>query len=188
MIETETVSSIHHDIARVLISEDEIQNRVALLGQQIARDYAGRPPVLIGVLKGSAVFLADLMRKIHLPCVSDFICLSSYVGHESSGVVRMILDLRESVEGKDLLLVEDIIDTGLTANFIYQNLKLRDPRSIEICTLLDKPECRQLEIDAKYVGFKIPNEFVVGYGLDFNERYRNLPYIGILKPEARRGF
>lgn len=187
MLETNAIVSIHHDIARVLISEDEIQQRVAVLGQQISRDYAGRPLVLVAVLKGSAVFLADLMRRIQMPCVVEFICLSSYAGHESSGVVRLLLDLRESVEGKDILLVEDIVDTGLTLGYLLQNLKTREPRSLEICTLLDKPDCRKVAIDAKYVGFKIPNEFVVGYGLDYNERYRNLPYIGTLKAGARQG-
>src|SRR6266700_4894885 len=153
MLETRMNVSIHHDIDRVLISEDEIQERVAVLGQQITRDYAGSSLVVVAVLKGSTVFLADLMRKIQLLCVVDFIGLSSYVGHESSGVVRMTLDLRESIEGQDILLVEDIIDTGLTLSYLLQNLGTRRPRSLEICSLLDKSECRKVEIDAKYVGF-----------------------------------
>ena len=186
MPQASTVISLHHDIARVLISEEEIQARVAVLGQQLSRDYAGRSLVMIGVLKGSAVFMADLMRKIQLPCIVDFICLSSYIGEESSGVVRMLLDLRENVAGKDLLLVEDIIDSGVTLDYVLQNLRTRHPRSLEVCALLDKPDCRKVEVNAKYVGFKIPNEFVVGYGLDYDERYRNLPYIGTLKPEARQ--
>ena len=173
------------EIARVLLGEQEIQDRIAALGEQISRDYAGRELALVGILKGSVIFLSDLMRHITVPVTLDFICLSSYAGHESSGVVRLLLDLRESVENRDLLLVEDIIDTGLTLSYLLQNLKTRQPRSLEMCALLDKPDCRKVRVNVKYTGFQIPNEFVVGFGLDYNEKYRNLPYIGVLKPQGR---
>ena len=171
----------HPDVARVLIPEDKLRERVAELGRQISRDYAGRRLTLVGILKGSVIFLSDLMRSIDAACTVDFISLSSYAGRESTGVVRLQLDLRENAEGRDLLLVEDIIDTGLTLTYLVQNLKTRNPKSLEICALLDKPTCRKAPVRAKYVGFEIPNEFVVGYGLDYNEDYRNLPYVGVLK-------
>lgn len=184
MLKTKTSSNIPSEIARVLINEQEIQGRIAELGRQISSDYAGRELAVVGILKGSVVFLADLMRHISLAMTVDFICLSSYAGHESSGVVRLLLDLRESIEGKEILLVEDIVDTGLTLSYLLQNLKTRKPRSLEICALLDKPDCRKVRLDIKYSGFQIPNEFVVGFGLDYNEKYRNLPYIGVMKTPA----
>lgn len=174
-------AALHPDIARVLIAEEDIRARIRDLGRQISRDYAGKPLILVAILKGSVVFLADLMRALDVQCSVDFICLSSYAGKESTGVVRLLLDLRENAEGQDILLVEDIIDTGLTLSYLAQNLKTRNPRSLEICAFLDKPECRKVQVRAKYVGFQIPNEFVVGYGLDYNEQYRNLPYVGVLK-------
>ncbi len=171
----------HPDIERVLLDEATIQARIRELGEGISRDYAGRRLTLVGILKGSVVFLGDLMRAISLNCSVDFMGVSSYSGANSTGVVRLILDLRESAEGKDLLIVEDIMDTGLTLHYLLENLRTRGPRSLEVCALLDKPECRRVPVRAKYVGFKIPNEFVVGYGLDYQEKYRNLPYIGVLR-------
>jgi hypoxanthine phosphoribosyltransferase len=175
----------HPDVSRVLLDEAQIQARIKELGREISRDYAGRKLTLVGILKGSVVFLADLMRAIELDCVVDFMCVSSYAGTGSTGLVRVLLDLRESCEGKDLLIVEDIIDTGLTLTALTENLRAHRPRSIEICALLDKPECRKVPIEAKYTGFKIKNEFVIGFGLDYNERYRNLPYVGVYKTSGK---
>lgn len=182
MMDPKMETPVHPDIARILVPEDSIRNRIRELGKQISRDYAGHKLTLVGILKGSVLFMADLMRQVDLPCWVDFMCLSSYSGKESTGVVRLTLDLRESAEGRDLLIIEDIVDTGLTLSYLMQNLKTRNPRSLEVCAFLDKPECRKVQVRAKYVGFQIPNEFVVGYGLDYNEKYRNLPYVGILKP------
>lgn len=179
-------SSTHPDIARVLLPENEIKKRIQELGRQISKDYSGRPLVLIGILKGSVVFMGDLMKAISIDCTIDFVSLSSYEGTGSTGVVRMLLDLRDSAEGKDLLIVEDIVDTGLTLSYLLDNLRTRSPKTVEICTFLSKPECLKVPVKAKYVGFDIPNEFVVGFGLDFNEKYRNLPYVGILKSEAQK--
>ena len=177
--------ALHPDIAKVLLDADAIKRRVRELGERITADYAGRPPLLIGILRGSVLFLSDLMREIKLDCTVDFICLASYEGGLSStGVVRTLLDLRESASGMDVLVVEDIVDTGLTLSYLLQSLRARNPRTLEICTLLDKPDCRKAPVSPKYAGFKIPNEFVIGYGLDYQERYRNLPYIGVLKASA----
>ncbi|MBI4052285.1 MAG: hypoxanthine phosphoribosyltransferase [Elusimicrobia bacterium] len=175
------MSSLHPDLEKILIPSDQIRTRVQALGQEISKDYQGRVPILLGVLKGCLVFMSDLLRSITAECSVDFICLSSYSGDRSSGVVRMILDLKESIEGKDVLIVEDIVDTGLTLAYLRDNLRTRQPRSLEICTLLDKSDCRKVSLSVKYVGFKVPNQFLVGYGLDYNEQYRNLPYVGILK-------
>ncbi len=171
----------HPNIQRVLFPEDVIRDRIAALGDKITADYTGRDLMLVGILKGSMVFLADLMRAIRLDCSVDFVGLSSYQGTGSTGVVRMTLDLRESAEGKDLLIVEDIVDTGLTLHYLLDNLRTRNPRSLEVCSFLSKPSCRKAAVDAKYVGFEIANEFVVGYGLDYNEKLRNLPYVGVMK-------
>lgn len=171
----------HPEIERVLLDGPAIQGRIRELGAEISRDYAGRRLVLVGILRGGVVFLADLMRSVTVDCSVDFMCLSSYSGKGSTGVVRVLLDLRASAEGRDLLVVEDIVDTGLTLHYLLENLKTRNPRSVEVCVLLDKPECRKVEVKARYVGFQIRNEFVVGFGLDYNERYRNLPYVGVLK-------
>lgn len=173
--------SVHPDIERVLLEEDVIRARIKELARELSSDYAGRKPVLIGILKGSVPFMADLMRAMTEDHTVDFMCLSSYSGNASTGVVRLILDLRESISDRDVLIVEDIIDTGLTLGYLRQNLLTRQPRTLELVTLLDKPECRKVTISPKYCGFKIPNEFVVGYGLDYNEAYRHLPYIGVLR-------
>ncbi len=175
---------IHPDIERVLLDEGALRARIAELARQLSADYEGKDPVLIGILKGSVLFMSDLMRSLSVDHTVDFMCLSSYSGDSSTGVVRLVLDLRESIQGRDVLVVEDIIDTGLTLSYLRQNLLTRGPRSLELCALLDKPEARKVMISPKYSGFKIPNEFVVGYGLDFNEQYRHLPYIGVLKASA----
>ncbi len=173
------------DVAEVLVSKEQIQTRVAELGAQIARDYAGMNPLLVCALKGAVPFLADLIRSIDLQIEMDFIAISSYGGKhtESTGVVRLVMDLTTNIENRNVLIVEDIIDTGRTLAYIMQNLQTRRPASIKVCTLLDKPTRRQIYIPLAYVGFEVPDKFVIGYGLDFNENYRNLPYVGVLKPE-----
>lgn len=172
-----------NDISHVLLSEEEIANKVREIGAKVSEDFKGKNLLLVSVLKGSVVFMADLMRAITIPCAIDFMCVSSYAeGSISSGVVKIIKDIDISLEGKDILIVEDILDSGLTLNFICGILKQRNASSITICTLLDKPERRKVkEIKATYSGFVVPDEFVVGYGLDYAERYRNVPYIGVLK-------
>ena len=175
---------VHPDIERVLIDETRIRRRVRELGAQISRDYRGRDLTMVGILKGGVVFLADLLKSVSVDCSIDFMCLSSYSGQEPTGVVRVLLDLRDNPQGKDLLVVEDIMDTGLTLSYLLENLATRKPRSLEVCALLDKPKSRKAEVQAKYVGFEIPEAFVVGYGLDYYEKYRNLPYVGVLRPEA----
>lgn len=173
------------DIARVLIPSDQIQSRVHELARQITQDYAeGDNLLLVGVLKGCATFMVDLARSIDLPVAIDYIAIASYgASTESSGVVRMIKDLETDIAGRHILIVEDIIDSGLTLAYLCAQLQRRNPASLRICTLLNKPERRKAEVKVDYLGFDIPNEFVVGYGLDYAERYRNLPYIGILRPE-----
>jgi hypoxanthine phosphoribosyltransferase len=177
---------MHHDMARVLISSEEIQRRVRELGAQIAADYAETGDLLlVGVLKGCAMFMVDLARAIELPLALDFIAVASYgASTESSGVVRVLKDLDTDIAGRHLLIVEDIIDSGLTLAYLRSSLLRRNPASLRICTLLNKPERRTADVPVDYLGFDIPNEFVVGYGLDYAERYRNLPYIGVLKPEV----
>lgn len=173
------------DIERVLISEDELREIVAKLGKQISEDYKDKNLLMVSVLKGSVIFMADLMRSISIPCNIDFMSVSSYgSGTKSSGVVKIIKDLDVSIEGKDLLIVEDILDSGKTLNYIQEILLARNPNSIRICTLFDKPERREVDLYAEYVGCKVPNEFIVGYGLDYNEYYRNLSYIGVLKEDV----
>ncbi|MFH2204698.1 MAG: hypoxanthine phosphoribosyltransferase [Elusimicrobiota bacterium] len=174
----------HSDIKHVLFEAEPIQRRVCELGEQISRDYKGKDLVLVGILKGCVPFLSDLMRRIDLDFAVDFMSACSYEGESTTGVVRLLLDLRRSVQDKDVLIIEDIVDTGLTLKYLQENLRTRTPRSLEICTMLDKPDCRMVPARPKYVGFEIPNEFVVGYGLDYYEIYRNLPYIGVLKDEA----
>lgn len=172
-------------IGKVLISEEELKKRVAELGAQITEEYGGKDILIIGILKGSVPFLADLIRQIKIPLRYDFMAVSSYgASTKSSGAVRILKDLDGSVEDKHILIAEDIVDTGLTLKYLKENLARRQPLSLKIVTLLDKPERREVEIHPDYNGFVIPNEFVVGYGLDFNEMYRNLPYVGVLKPEA----
>lgn len=167
-----------------MITEQQLAERIAFLGDQISRDYKGKALLLISVLKGSVVFMADLMRAINIPVKIDFMSLSSYgAGTTSSGVVKILKDLDRPVEGLDILVVEDILDSGLTLSYILENLRSRKPNSIRICTLLNKPQRRRADLKPDYEGFEIPDEFVVGFGLDYNEKYRNLPFIGILKPE-----
>jgi hypoxanthine phosphoribosyltransferase len=169
-------------IGDILVEEDELKRRVAELGAEISRDYAGRDLVMIGVLKGAVLFLADLMRELEVPCEIDFMAVSSYgSATDSSGVVRILKDLDASIAGRDALLVEDIVDSGLTLHYLLKNLKARDPRSLEVVALLTKPERRRIDLPIKYVGFEIPNRFAIGYGLDHGQRYRNLGYVAALK-------
>ena len=173
---------IENDIKEVYFSKEELHEIVKKLGAQISKDYEGKNLTLVSILKGSVIFMADLMREITVPCEIDFMCVSSYGnGTKSSGTVKIIKDLDINLEGKDLLLVEDILDSGVTLDNLRRMLMLRNPRSIKICTLLDKPERRKADIKADYLGTVVPDEFVVGYGLDYDEKYRNLPFIGVLK-------
>ena len=175
---------LHDDVGEILISEKEIRARTRELGRQISQDYQGRDLLLVCVLKGAITFLADLMREITVPHSIDFMAISSYgASTRSSGVVRILKDLDTNIEGCNVLIVEDIIDTGRTLSYITANLKTRHPKSLRICTLLDKPSRREIVIPLDYVGFEIPNKFVIGYGLDYGEIYRNLSYIGVLKEE-----
>ncbi len=178
--------NMENDIKEILISEKELSDKVNEIAMQITEDYKDKNLILISVLKGSVIFMADLMRAIKLPCEIDFMCVSSYgKGSKTSGTVKIIKDLDADINGYDVLIIEDILDSGMTLNYIKNILLERKPNSIKICTLLDKPERRQIkEITADYKGFVIPDEFVVGYGLDFAEKYRNVPYIGALKPEV----
>ena len=167
---------------RELISAAQIAERIGLLGEQISQEYQGKPLVLVGVLRGSILFLSDLCRAIHLPLEIDFLGLSSYGDRtETSGIVRMTQDLSSPIEGKDVLVVEDIVDTGLTMKYLLENLQTRRPNSVKVCTFLDKPEGRKVEVPVDYVAFTIPNHFVIGYGLDYAQRYRNLGYVGVLE-------
>jgi len=180
-----TAITIHADVQEVLLTEDQIQARVAELGAQLNTDYAGLEPVLISVLKGSIVFLADLVRSMELPLSIDIMEVSSYgAATETSGQVRILKDLSNPIEGRHVIVVEDIIDTGLTLNYLLRYLREKGPASLRICCLLDKPARRLTEIPIDYVGFTIPDRFVVGYGLDYGERYRNLPYVGVLRPSV----
>lgn len=172
------------DVAEILITEKELQAKIAELGKQISDDYKDKDPLLVCILKGGTMFLADLMRHISIPHEIDFMAISSYgVSTESSGVVRILMDLATPIQGRHVLIVEDIIDTGRTLQYITENLKTRRPASLKICTLLNKPARREVDIPLDYVGFDIPNKFVIGYGLDYGQIYRNLPFIGVLKPE-----
>lgn len=174
-----------NDVERVLISEEELAKRIAEMGAEITADYAGKEILMIGVLRGAVLFMSDLARAIKIPVAIDFMAVSSYgAGTTTSGVVRILKDLDENIEGKHLLIVEDIIDSGLTLNYLLENLKSRKPASIKLCTLLNKPERRKVDVHIDYNGFTVPDYFVVGYGLDYAEKYRNLPFIGILKPEV----
>lgn len=172
------------DVAEVLITREEIQKKTTELARRITADYEGKNLLLVCILKGGLIFLADLMRQIRLPLEIDFMAVSSYGDRtQSSGVVRILMDLERNVEGRDVLIVEDIIDTGRTLNYITHNLRTRRPASLKICTLLNKPARRVLDIPIDYVGFEIPDRFVIGYGLDYGQIYRNLPFVGVLKPE-----
>ena len=175
------------DVERVLFSEEQLKARVAEIAAQIDNDYAGKAPLLVSVLRGSFIFMADLVRNIHLPCTVDFMAVSSYgAGTSSSGQVKIIKDLSEHIEGKDVV-VEDILDSGNTLSYLLQLLQARKPASVRLCTLLDKPSRRVKDVAVDYSGFSIPDYFVVGYGLDYAEKYRNLPYIGVLKPSVYGG-
>ena len=176
---------MQNDIKEILISEEEIKKKIKELGKQIEKDYKDKDLLVVCVLKGAVLFLSDLIREINLPLNIDFMAVSSYGNStKSSGVVRIIKDLEKDIQGKDLLIVEDIVDSGLTLSYLIENLKSREPRSVKLCTLLDKPERRKVDVLIDYTGFVIPDEFVVGYGLDFAEIYRNLPYVCVLKPEV----
>jgi len=171
-------------IGETLVSAEELQRRVGELSAEVSADYEGRDLVLIGVLKGAVLFLADLMRQLTVPCEVDFMAVSSYgSATDSSGVVRILKDLEAPIEGRDVLVVEDIIDSGLTLQYLVRNLRAREPGSLEICALLTKPERRRVELPIRYVGFEIPNRYVVGYGLDYAQRYRNLSYVAVLNEQ-----
>ncbi|HYW68401.1 MAG TPA: hypoxanthine phosphoribosyltransferase [bacterium] len=172
------------ELGKILLSEKQIQDRVAELGARISEDYADEPPILVNVLKGGVIFLADLIRAIKIPIEIDFMEVSSYGdGTESTGVVRILEDLSQSIEGRHVLIIEDIIDTGHTLTYIIQNLETRQPKSVKICTLLDRRGRREVEMELDYVGFVVPDKFVIGYGLDLAQKYRNLPHISVLEDE-----
>jgi hypoxanthine phosphoribosyltransferase len=181
-------SELEGGVSEILIQEDALQARVRALGAEISLDYSERELLLVGVLKGAVFFMADLMRAITVPCEIDFMAISSYgASNDSSGVVRILKDLDVNIEGRHVLVVEDIIDSGLTLSYLVRNLESREPASLGVCALLTKPERREIDVEVRYVGFEIPNRFVVGYGLDFAERYRNLPYVGVLDDELMAG-
>jgi len=171
------------DIESVLISEEELKSKVAAMGEQISKDFEGKDPIFVGVLKGCFIFMADLMRSVSIKCSMDFMSVSSYSGTVSTGAVKINKDLNENIEGRHIIIVEDILDSGVTLNYLKNYLMVRKPASITIATLMDKPSRRKADIYADYSCFEVPDAFVVGYGLDYNERYRNLPYIGVLKSE-----
>jgi hypoxanthine phosphoribosyltransferase len=173
--------TLDEGVGEVLIEQERLEARVRELGAEISRDYAEGDLLLVGVLKGAVFFMADLMRELTIPCEIDFMAISSYGAQtDSSGVVRILKDLDTNIAGRDVLVVEDIIDSGLTLSYLMRSLTARKPRSLEICALLTKPERREIDVPVRYVGFEIPNKFVIGYGLDYAERYRNLPYVGVL--------
>ncbi len=170
------------EVGKILVQQDELAHRVRALGEQISKDYAGRDLLLVGVLKGAVFFLSDLMRHLTVECEVDFMAVASYGSStDSSGVVRILKDLDAPIAGRDVLIVEDIVDSGLTLNYLRRTLEARDPASLEVCALLTKPERRKVETPIRYTGFEIPNQFVIGYGLDHAERYRNLPYVAVLE-------
>ncbi len=177
---------MQNDIQKVLLTEEQIKTRIAELGRELSEEYAGKNPIFVGVLKGVVVFYADMIRAVDVPCQLDFMWISSYQGTESTGKMVVKKDVSADIEGRHVVILEDIFDTGSSLEYTYKHLLEKKPASLKICTLLDKPERRRPEVTVKadYTGFVIPNEFVVGYGLDYNEYYRNLPYVGILKPEA----
>ena len=177
---------MENNIQQILLSEEQIRTRISELGQELTREYAGKNPVVLGVLKGVVVFYADMIRQIKVPCEMDFMIVSSYSGTDSTGNIVIKKDVGVDIKGRHVVILEDIFDTGNSLNYVCNHLMAMEPASLKICTLLDKPERRKegITLQADYVGFTIPNAFVVGYGLDFDEYYRNLPYVGILKPEA----
>ena len=180
------MATLDRDIDHILVTEEQLKSKVNELGAQITKDYEGRDLLLVSILKGSVVFMADLMRAIRMPCGIDFMVVSSYGGANttSTGLVKIVKDLDQDLSGKDLLIVEDILDTGITLSHLVPMLKLRNPASVRLCTILSKPSRRKADIVPDYLGFEVPDEFVVGYGLDYDEKYRNLPYVGVLKPEV----
>ena len=179
-------SEMEKDILKVLVTEEELKTRIAELGEELYKRYEGHRPLFLGVLKGSFIFMADLMRAVSIPCGIDFMVVSSYGGANTSstGLVKIIKDLDGDLSGKDVLIVEDILDTGVTLSNLVPMLKMRNPNSVKICTILDKPSRRKANIQPDYEGFQVPDEFVVGYGLDYCQQYRNMPYIGVLNPEV----
>ncbi len=177
--------TMHPDVEEILFDEDKIAEIVRNMGRQISEDYKGKNLLLVSVLKGSLIFMADLMREITVPCAIDFLSVSSYgSGTTTSGEVRILKDLDASLDGKDVLVVEDILDSGVTLSYLLKNLSARNPASVRLCTFLDKPERRRVDIKADYIGASVPDQFIVGYGLDYAELYRNLPYVGVLKPSV----
>jgi hypoxanthine phosphoribosyltransferase len=179
-----SATELERGVGEILIEEDRLQARIRELGRELSADYEGRELLLVGVLKGAVFFMADLMRSLSVPCEIDFMAISSYgASTDSSGVVRILKDLDINIENRHVLVVEDIIDSGLTLSYLLRNLESREPASLEICALLTKPSRREIDVPVRYVGFEIPNKFVIGYGLDFAERYRNLPYVGVLHPD-----
>ena len=177
---------MNRDIDHILVSEQQLRDKVAELGAAISRDYAGRDLLLVSILKGAVVFMADLMRAVTIPCSIDFMVVSSYGGANTTttGLVKIVKDLDQDLTGKDVLIVEDILDTGVTLSHLVPMLQMRNPNSVRICAILSKPSRRQADIEPDYKGFDVPDEFVVGYGLDYDEKYRNLPYVGVLKPQV----
>jgi hypoxanthine phosphoribosyltransferase len=178
--------SMQDDIKAVLVTEQQLKQRVAELGAEVSKDYEGKDLLLVSILKGAVVFMADLMRAVTIPASIDFMVVSSYGGANTTttGLVKIIKDLDADLSGKDVLIVEDIMDTGVTLSHLVPMLQMRNPESVRICAVLDKPSRRKVELQPDYVGFQVPDEFVVGYGLDYDEKYRNLPYVGVLKPEV----
>ncbi|MBU3101016.1 MULTISPECIES: hypoxanthine phosphoribosyltransferase [Clostridium] len=175
---------MNNDIKEVLYNEDQLRDKIRQMGEKVSKDYYGKDLILIGILKGSVIFMSDLLKEITIPCKMDFMAVSSYGNStKTSGVVRILKDLDFEIQGKDVLIVEDIIDSGVTLKYLMKCLSARKPSSLEIICLLNKPERRKVDIDVKYVGFDVPDFFIVGFGMDYAERYRNLPYIGILKDE-----
>jgi hypoxanthine phosphoribosyltransferase len=177
-------TELEQAVGEILIDSDALRSRIAELGEEISAAYEGKDLLLIGVLKGAVFFMADLMRHLTVPCEVDFMAISSYgAATDSSGVVRILKDLDINIEGRNVLVVEDIIDSGLTLSYLMRNLESREPASLEICALMTKPDRREIDVPVRWIGFEIPNRFVIGYGLDFAERYRNLPYVGVLRDE-----
>ena len=175
---------MHNDVERILLNKEEIDSKISEIGKQISKDYEGKYPIFVGVLKGCFIFMADLMRNVDVDCTMDFMAVSSYSGVSSTGAVKINKDLSQDIHDRHIILIEDILDSGVTLNYLKNYLMVREPASIKIATLLDKPSRRKADIIPDYKCFEVPDAFVVGYGLDYNETYRNLPYIGILKPEV----
>jgi hypoxanthine phosphoribosyltransferase len=176
---------VEQDLARVIVTPEQIRARVGELGAQISKEYAGKNLLMICILKGAFIFMSDLVRKLDIPVETDFMAVTSYgTSTESSGVVRILMDLERSIEGRHIMVVEDVVDTGLTLKYIIDNLKARGPASVKVATFLDKPSRRRVQVEPDYNGYVVPDEFLVGYGLDFSEKYRNLPYVAVLKQEV----